>query len=96
MDAHQAAMTAIRKGQFRLRTPLQSEDRSQSSKVRFTSMVQICAMLRPNIPSEFAANAICMKDSILVAFGVGKCWRCNRQSGGSGWCTQEPAASAQC
>ena len=58
MDAHQAAMAAIRKGQFKLRSPLQSEDHSQSNEVRFTSIVQNCVMFRPHIPSEIAANAL--------------------------------------
>ena len=71
MDAHQAAMAAIRKGQFKLRSPLQSKDHSQSSEARFTSMVQICVMFRPHIPSESAANAFCTQDSILVAWVQG-------------------------
>ena len=67
MNAHQAAIAAIKKGQFKLRSPLQSKDHSQSSEARFTSMVQICVMSRPQIPIESAANAFCMQDSFLVA-----------------------------
>lgn len=66
MDAHHTAMAAIRKGQFKLRTPLQSKDHSQSNEVSFISVVQMYVTFRPYTPSRLAANAVCMKDSILV------------------------------
>jgi hypothetical protein len=52
MGLHQAAMAAIRKEQFKLRSPLQCKHHSQSSQVRFTHMPYICMVFRSQIPSE--------------------------------------------